>query len=46
MVVWVAYNPDGSLIAEADNENDLMRTLIAGGIDPDYDDVLIGRVTP
>lgn len=45
-MIWVAYSADGSLIAEADNENDLMRTLEAGGIDLDYDEVLIGRVTP
>jgi hypothetical protein len=44
VTVWVAYNRHGDLIAEADNENDLLRTLAAAGIDED--EVFIGRVTP
>lgn len=42
-MIYVAYNAWGDLIAEADNLNDLLRTLAVGGVDED--EVLIGKVT-
>ena len=42
MQVWVAYHPrDGSLLVEADNENDLLRQLALYGIDEDAVDIRI-----